>query len=213
MKNSSRPNRRAQLAFGSAILALLLVSAVLYRGIVVSDASERRVRHSHQVLQTLQNLRFAIQRLQLKSRGFVLTGEESFLLAYQSSGMRTKQDQIALRELTADNPEQWRHFPLLESFGNQEIERAEMVMDLRWKQGMKAAVRAMQSRLTQQTVGDFQTAIGQVQDEEAEVDAVKSYQLQANCYLTKPVQKEAFESLVKSIWLIKVKLPRQKLSG
>lgn len=48
---------------------------------------------------------------------------------------------------------------------------------------------------------------------EAEVDIVKSYELQANCYLTKPVQLEAFESLVKSIndfWLTKVKLPQQR---
>src|SRR5450432_3936419 len=48
---------------------------------------------------------------------------------------------------------------------------------------------------------------------EAEEDIVKSYQLQANCYLTKPVQLDAFESLVKSIndfWLTKVKLPQQR---
>jgi chemotaxis family two-component system response regulator Rcp1 len=48
---------------------------------------------------------------------------------------------------------------------------------------------------------------------EAEVDIVKSYQLHANCYLSKPVQLDAFESLVKSIndfWLTKVKLPRQR---
>jgi CheY-like chemotaxis protein len=46
----------------------------------------------------------------------------------------------------------------------------------------------------------------------ATADIVKSYQLQANCYLTKPVQFEAFESLVKSIndfWLTKVRLPAQ----
>jgi len=46
---------------------------------------------------------------------------------------------------------------------------------------------------------------------ESEADIVKSYQLQANCYLSKPVQLEAFESLVKSIndfWLTKVKLPQ-----
>jgi CheY-like chemotaxis protein len=51
---------------------------------------------------------------------------------------------------------------------------------------------------------------------DAEVDIVKSYQLQANCYLTKPVQLDAFESLVKSIndfWLTKVKLPQQESSG
>jgi CheY-like chemotaxis protein len=48
---------------------------------------------------------------------------------------------------------------------------------------------------------------------EAEVDVMRSYQLQANCYLTKPVQLDAFESLVKSInefWLIKARLPRQR---
>ena len=50
----------------------------------------------------------------------------------------------------------------------------------------------------------------------AEADIVKSYQLQANCYLSKPVQLDAFQSLVKSIndfWLTKVKLPRQRPSG
>jgi CheY-like chemotaxis protein len=46
----------------------------------------------------------------------------------------------------------------------------------------------------------------------AETDIVTSYQLQANCYLSKPVQFGEFESLVKSIndfWLTKVELPQQ----
>jgi CheY-like chemotaxis protein len=46
---------------------------------------------------------------------------------------------------------------------------------------------------------------------DAESDIVRSYQLQANCYLTKPVQLEAFEGLVQSIndfWLTMVKLPK-----
>jgi two-component system, chemotaxis family, response regulator Rcp1 len=45
---------------------------------------------------------------------------------------------------------------------------------------------------------------------EAEADVTKSYQLQANCYLTKPVQLDAFEGLVKSIndfWLTTARLP------
>jgi two-component system, chemotaxis family, response regulator Rcp1 len=45
----------------------------------------------------------------------------------------------------------------------------------------------------------------------AEVDILKSYLLQANCYLSKPVQLDEFESLVKSVndfWLTKVKLPQ-----
>jgi two-component system, chemotaxis family, response regulator Rcp1 len=47
----------------------------------------------------------------------------------------------------------------------------------------------------------------------SEADITKSYQLQANCYLTKPVQLGEFESVVKSIndfWITKVKLPHRR---
>jgi chemotaxis family two-component system response regulator Rcp1 len=51
---------------------------------------------------------------------------------------------------------------------------------------------------------------------DAEVDILTSYQLQANCYLSKPVQLEEFEGLVKSIndfWLTKVRLPQKSARG
>jgi len=50
---------------------------------------------------------------------------------------------------------------------------------------------------------------------EAEADILKSYQLQANCYLTKPVQLDEFEGVVKSIndfWLTKARLPQRPLN-
>ena len=46
----------------------------------------------------------------------------------------------------------------------------------------------------------------------AEADIMKSYELQANAYLSKPVQLDAFESLVNSIkdfWLTRVRLPQR----
>jgi two-component system, chemotaxis family, response regulator Rcp1 len=48
---------------------------------------------------------------------------------------------------------------------------------------------------------------------EAEGNVTASYQLNANCYLNKPVQLEDFEKLVTSIndfWLATVKLPTQQ---
>ncbi len=47
---------------------------------------------------------------------------------------------------------------------------------------------------------------------EAEADIAQSYELQANCYLSKPVRLDEFESLVKGIndfWLTRVKLPQR----
>ena len=50
-------------------------------------------------------------------------------------------------------------------------------------------------------------------DDELKLDEIlKSYELQANCYLSKPVELEAFDELVRSIndfWVRKVKLPQQ----
>jgi two-component system, chemotaxis family, response regulator Rcp1 len=51
---------------------------------------------------------------------------------------------------------------------------------------------------------------------EAEADVIKSYQLLANCYLTKPMHFEAFHTLVKSIndfWFTRVKLPQSSDPG
>ena len=51
---------------------------------------------------------------------------------------------------------------------------------------------------------------------ESEADIIRSYQLQANCYLSKPVQLDAFEKLVGSIndfWLTKVILPLHRPTG
>ncbi|HYI48429.1 MAG TPA: response regulator [Allosphingosinicella sp.] len=49
---------------------------------------------------------------------------------------------------------------------------------------------------------------------DAVADVAESYRLQANCYLSKPVQLDAFESLVKSIndfWLTQARLPQNQV--
>ncbi len=51
---------------------------------------------------------------------------------------------------------------------------------------------------------------------EAEADIVESYELRANCYLTKPAQWDEFVILVRAIndfWLTKAKLPQQSAAG
>jgi len=47
---------------------------------------------------------------------------------------------------------------------------------------------------------------------DAEADVLRSYELQANCYLTKPVHLDEFQEVVKSIndfWLTRAQLPQR----
>ena len=77
MKNKSLLNRKVQLAFGSAIVILLVVGSVSYRGMAISKESDRLVRHTHEVIENLQDLLLAVEGIETSDRGFVLTGKES----------------------------------------------------------------------------------------------------------------------------------------
>jgi len=166
MKSTSGSNRKVQLGFGAAILALLIVGAASYRGLVVSSASTRWVRHTHDVLETLQDLQFAMQSIESSSRGFVLTGNENYLESYHSSRSRAAQDQAALRSLTADNAQTQRQLPGLERLAAQQIQEAERVIALRQGQGMEAAAGALRGEGGQSREEALQAAVLQLQVEE-----------------------------------------------
>ena len=103
-------DRKARLAFGLAILTLVLLGALSYRWVVISAENALRVRHNHEVLESIQDLNLATERIESTSHGFALTGKETDLKNYTTSMLAVEQDQAALRTLTEDNPAQQAHF-------------------------------------------------------------------------------------------------------
>ena len=74
------------------VLALLAVGAVSYRSMVESTESDLWMRHTHEVLENLQDLLGAMQAVESKARGYLLTGDESFLEIYRAGIAKTEQD-------------------------------------------------------------------------------------------------------------------------
>ena len=139
MKSKSLLNRKEQLAFASAILTLLVVGAMFYRGMVVSMENDRWVRHTHEVIENLEDLLFAMESIESSYRAFVLTGKESYFQSYGVSKLIANQDEAALRNLTVDNREQQRRLPTLEGLVAQKIQFADRAINLRRDQGLAAA--------------------------------------------------------------------------
>jgi diguanylate cyclase (GGDEF)-like protein/PAS domain S-box-containing protein len=153
-----------QLAFGSAMLTLLVVGAISYRGIVVSRESARWVSHTHKVLESIQDLVFAVEGIESNSRGFAMTGKESYLESYRVGLLKVAQDQAAIRSLTLDNPEQRQQIPQLESLTAQKIEHTEMV--IRRRQARGPGVDATRTGSGQGTMDEFLAVVGKLQEEE-----------------------------------------------
>jgi methyl-accepting chemotaxis protein len=135
MKTKSLLSRKVQLA--SAILTLLVVGAISYRGMVLSSESDQSVRHTHEVLENLQDLLISMQSVESDYRGFALTGSEIYSESFRADVLRWQQDLTTLRSLTEDNPNQQGQFPALDRLANQKFEFGERVISLRrtrvWK--------------------------------------------------------------------------------
>jgi diguanylate cyclase (GGDEF)-like protein/PAS domain S-box-containing protein len=168
-----------RLSFGSGIfvvlvLTLLVVGAISYRGMVVSSDSDRWVRHTHEVLEILQDLRFALESVESSSRGFVLTGQESYLKSFRASLSSAEQDQTALRNLTLDNLGRQRQFPALERSIALNIQLAERAVSLRGASEFEAAAEAIRGGAVGRTIDEAQGVVREMQAEELELLAVRN---------------------------------------
>src|ERR1700678_3102812 len=131
MKSRLRSNRAVLVAFSSAILVLLIVGVISYRSVIISRESNRWVRHTHEVLENVENLRTAMERVQSATRAFALTGTDSLIGAFRTGARRAEQREEAVRNLTADNPVQQRRIPALQYLVTARVQRAEFIIDLR----------------------------------------------------------------------------------
>jgi PAS domain S-box-containing protein len=180
-------NRKIQLAFGSAILTLLVVGAISYRSMVVSSESERWVQHTYEVLGNFQDLLLAMESIESSNRGFVLTGNESRLESYRADILSSGQHLAAVRSLTVDNPAQQREIPALERLAAQKIQFSEMVIALRRAKGAETAAAAIQNGQGQQIMEEFQGIVRELQKEELRLLALRNADAKRRTRQTKNV--------------------------
>ena len=171
MKSWSRLNRKVHLAFGSAVLVLLMVGAISYRGMLVSTESEHWVRHTHEVLDNLADLRFAMMDAQSSWRGLALTGKDSYLASYRAARAAAVQHEADVRVLTVDNPVQQRRLTELDALLVGALQPPEIVMALLRTRSLAPAAVAL--RTGPGRMDELQAAVRSLRDEEVRLLAVR----------------------------------------
>jgi diguanylate cyclase (GGDEF)-like protein/PAS domain S-box-containing protein len=148
-------------------MAVLLVTAGLsYCSVLAAVESDRWVRHSYEVIGTLQDLTLSVRTIESSARGFVITGDDSYLVDYRSSILRAAHDQEELRALTVDNANQQRLLPDLARLAAAKIQVAESVIGLRRDQGFDAAVDAQRRSASQRLTDEFLVVVEAAKSEE-----------------------------------------------
>jgi PAS domain S-box-containing protein len=150
-------------------LALVLVPAVVLVGLeiyqIVRTVPELRrsqdlVARTIEVITTAQSLQLALRDAERGQRGFLITGDAAYLDPYRSGLERIPAILSKLKQLTADNPEQQRRWPNLESEIDIKLAELKRTVDARQNDGFDAARKIVETNVG----ADSMRAIAQLID-------------------------------------------------
>jgi PAS domain S-box-containing protein len=132
----------------------------------VSDQSDRWVQHSHEVSDNLDQMLLAMTGIEANGRGFVLTGDGSYLDSWRAGVSSLERHTAILRRITNDNPRQQARIQSVDALVTQRIHAAELVIALRRTQGLEAAAQALRTGETERLSNEFYEVVQQMREEE-----------------------------------------------
>jgi PAS domain S-box-containing protein len=150
--------RRFTIA-GFVGFTLIVVAVFLRQGLIAKNA-RMNVEHSHQGAEQIEDVFSRIKDIELGQRGFVLSGDSSYLKlyfealsgggwGYSSGGVRGSlslwDELVALKTHFANNAEQYGRTVQLENLARRRVEHAETVINVRATQSAEAAIALIMS--------------------------------------------------------------------
>lgn len=135
-----------QLSAGYALagLTLLIVALVGYRSTSNLIANDAMVSHTYLVRQDFSDMLSTLKDAETGQRGFVITGDETYLAPYTAATSRIKDVFDDLRKLTSDNPNQQRRLDAIAPLIDAKLAVTKQTVGLRRTAGFDAAVKMVQ---------------------------------------------------------------------
>jgi signal transduction histidine kinase len=120
-------------------------------------------------------------------RGFLITGNDSYLETYRANLADLEQQRRDVRNLTADNLEQQRRLPALESLIAYRIERAELLISLQRTAGFEAAADSIRSGPGKAITDKFKDLTDRFQAEELRLLALRNAEVKERVAQTEAI--------------------------
>jgi methyl-accepting chemotaxis protein len=154
------------MGYGLALMILIIIGVVSYRSTAGLIETANLVEHTHRVLRGLEDLLSVMKDAETGQRGFIITGEESYLEPYQSAIRLIDQKVKEIRALTADNAQQQRRLDTLEPLIEKRLAILTERIDLRRGKGFEVAAEAVRSGQGKQLMDDIRRVIADMESEE-----------------------------------------------
>jgi methyl-accepting chemotaxis protein len=159
--------RKLALGFAIAILTLVVIGVSGYRSTESLIENDRLVTHTHEVRTKLADFTSYLKDAETGQRGFVITGEESFVEPYSRALPDIAKTLSDLRALTADNDVQQRRLSTLQPLVDGKLAELQRTIDMRRTVGFEATLKVVASGEGKLLMDQIRRIAGEMDDEEA----------------------------------------------
>ena len=129
------------VGFACGLALIVAVAAYSHRSTTELVEADAWVKHTHEVIGKIRELRSDLDEQQSGIRGFVITGNEAFLPLATNAIPKARKALPELRELTADDASQQARLAVLEKRIAERLEFSQRTIDLRRTSGFDAAAQ------------------------------------------------------------------------
>ena len=160
---------RMQLAFGAAVVLLLLCGLATYDAVVRLRAAQEWVSHTRDVQSALADLNNLSSRAGRARTRYIDTGEDSFLQDFQAAAGEMLPKLGRLNEMTSDNPDRREDWRQLEAITGRRLSLLNRSVQLKQSGSSDAAEQA---RLRQQIIdvsAEADSLLEKMQNDEQEL--------------------------------------------
>ena len=177
--------RRIQVGFGIAVAIIVAVGAASLRSTDATVSGAHWVAHTLQVRAELEAGFADLMEAETGVRGYVITGDTSYLAPYRFARATLSSRLRGLRALTADNPVQQRRLDSLDALVATRLERFQWTVETRRTGGPAAAGRAVIGGRGKELMQQVRGLVRQMEDDEERLLAERSAALQAKARLAR----------------------------
>lgn len=158
--------RKTEIAIALMLVLLLAIGFVAYRSSTEFIASSAQVVHSREVRGSLQRILSLVEEIETGQRGYIITGESSFLEPYQRATDKIEERLVHVKTLTTDEPQLQAQIETLIRLVQSRIAFAAESIELRRSRGFAAARDLLLSGKGKQEMDQIRALIIEIREAE-----------------------------------------------
>jgi methyl-accepting chemotaxis protein len=155
--------------FGISLLMLILLGVSSYRGTKAMLRTSYEVEMTHEMLTDLEQFLSSLNGAESGQRGFLITGQESFIPPFNAATASVLKEYDDLYALARDRPHQKERLDRVKPHLDTKVAELKEVIDVRRRDGLEAASRIVAEGRGTRAMAEIQKGVGEMIDDERKV--------------------------------------------